>query len=413
MVLERRNALLGVSVILLILGGVCIGLGGNLMQLMPPQALALVQVKNVLAITCSGNDNTAICGPDAEQFPDSAWQVRWGSVDSYGSAFRWREYWYTSYRFMNKWSTDYVGDTGVAPYSVRPYCDSGLDKNSDGTVCNSGTTMLPGADNWIGYIATRTFRAGSTTGWASGQTSHVHAEFTFDDYIKVQVSINGGSWQTIAENSVSVLSVLSLAQQPITWDRDLAASDILRVRVMWAEYTGSALVNNSWDFGTVTPSCDIGEDIFAYDLVDASHGTQSNIKIHDASAKYDVDSTFTIKARLLQSGCSGIITKVPVSLHTTGYDRTPNHEMIGSGTVWQVTISSLAAGIYYLNIGVETSSGTQWGLAVMTLAMVEVGGTVTPSQGFDWFSQVRILGYVLVCSGIVIAAFLILKKEEG
>lgn len=424
---KSRHTIAIFGIILLLVGVVLIGFGDQVAATLPHTypASTLSEFKPYsLAITCEGNDNTVmdtsnckIPAPgssgvaDTEIFRPDAWQLRWGSVDLYGSSFRWREYWYTTYRFEQKWATDY----GATP-AVWPYCKSGEDKNSDGSPCNVGDAgSSPAPANWMGYIATRTFKAGFSSAWPANTKIHVHAEFTFDDAIKVQVNILNNNqwsgWQTVVEQYTPNTAI---GQKVLTWDKDLAAEDnMVNVRVIWAQYYGAALINNSWDFQTqpvpVPTACDLSKDIFSYNLLDGTHdAANTNIQIHSQTASYNVNPTFTVKAIPIQTGCAEIIGHVPVSLHTSGYDRSPNYQMTKqSDGSWQIQVGPLSAGTYYLNIGVETNIGTQWGLSVMKMSFVNAaivniqGGSGGNGNWIDWFTPIRDAGILFSIIGLV------------
>lgn len=423
---KHRMIIASTGIILLLFGVILIGFGDSIVHAYPLAALSSFKAYP-LAITCSGTDKFTLCPDPAnladsqEQWPVDKWQVRWGSINLIGSSWYWREYWYTTYRFMPKFSTDY--DSNV----IAPDCASGLDKNSNGGVCSTSA----GAKELFGFYATRTFKAGEvrdtqgTLLWVAGQPIHIHGEFTFDDYIAVQVNLNGGGWQTLTGTPRSgsamlidtSISQLSLSSQPLSWDKDLAASDVLQVRVLWANYVGPALINNSWDFGPQAPQCNLGQNIFNYDLVDQSHGTQSNIDVKSLTASYNVDPTFTIKAHLLQSGCNSLITRVPVALQQAEYSRTVAYTMTSaSDGSWSIQIGPLTQGTYYLNIGVETTLGTQWALSVMKMSFINAaivniqGGSGGNGNWMDWFTPIRDFGIILSVIGLAVTFMAMPRK---
>ena len=422
---KSRHAVAIFGIVILIFGMVLIGFGDTIVHSYPLAALSTFKAYP-LAVTCTNQDKFNMCSDPTnladsqEQWPVDKWQVRWGSINLIGNSWYWREYWYTTYRFMPKFSTDYTSNV------IAPDCASGLDKNSNGGPCSTSA----GAKELFGFYATRTFKAGEvrdTAGnllWPTGQGIHVHGEWTFDDYIAVQVNLNNGGWQTIqgtSKNGQSMtvdtsITQLALSNQPLSYDKDLAASDVLKIRVLWANYVGSALINNSWDFGPQAPSCNLGQDIFSYDLVDQTHGTQSNVDVKSLTASYNVDPTFTIKANLLQSGCANLITRVPVALQQTGYSRTVAYTMTPSGSSWSVQISNLQPGTYYPNVGVETTLGTQWALSVMKMSFINAavvniqGGSSGNGNWYDWFTPIRDFGIILAIVGLVATFYSMPRK---
>lgn len=401
MVRKNRSVLRILAIVLILFGAVFMISGSQITQVWAPQ-----QSFVKLAFDCpsGGSNDLSVCTTPAgsqtgsaplEKYPLNAWQLRWGTVkyangiDPSGG-FLWTQFWYETYRFDTgntpvSWYDDY--GTGI----IQPACGT-EDFNADHSACNLAS-LGTGRQAFFGYTATRTM------------------QFPIDTTAQVSLALDDGASLTISGTPYPQTPIYTWIgksgfSNPATATISFKANTPYLVKLQWFQYTGNALIGNSWTFQNVQ-SCNFSAgNAVNILLIDSTHGTQN---ANSLTGTFSVDPTFKIHVDVLQSGCT--FTDVPIVLvpwqdsFATNPPRTPitDHLTQISPTAYEKQFT-LNNGKYFMNMGFNFNSGTAWGLSTMTMNFVTSAEVQISAANIGtpfWYDPFRIFGMGLFGIGVV------------
>lgn len=160
---------------------------------------------------------------------------------------------------------------------------------------------------------------------------------------------------------------------------------------------------------TAAVTCDTSQPVVQITFTD-THGSQI---FNNPSGTYTLDPTFTVSAIPLQAICT--ITDIQVvwipwqDSFSSNPPRGPvtNHLTQGAGG-WTTQLSGTAGSKYYLDVGVQTTSGASWALSALKMDFTSGTGTVTllnyltgTSNLWAWFTApITLFGFGFIVVGL-------------
>lgn len=172
------------------------------------------------------------------------------------------------------------------------------------------------------------------------------------------------------------------------------------------------MISNSWDFAA-PQACSLSNSITNVGnlyLTDKATGIpQGPLDITNPNLQISTGPSFTLKFTATQQGCS--ILRVPIVIFPSSspasdqYSRTPNNYLTKQSDGSFTQDFTLTPGTYVLNAGIETNSGTLWGLSAIKMsfisgAIVNIQGTSGTGSIWDWFTPIRDFGILLSLVGL-------------